>query len=129
MNMLLETSGGVTTGTCLTNTRVLKAAALKSELPVSSMHLVGSLVSTFHIQASQLDHGNSVTQHGLASHVTKFECHSFRLRSNIGVPFAQQKSCWRSQKLASASAFASESESESESFSFDTLQSGVWSQL
>ena len=30
-------------------------------------------------------HDNPVTQHGLASYVTKFESKSFRLRSNFGV--------------------------------------------
>jgi len=43
------------------------------------------------------DHDISVTQHGLASYVTKFESQSFRLRSKFGVAFAQQESCWRSQ--------------------------------
>ncbi len=38
------------------------------------------------------DHDNPVTQHGLASHVTKFESQSFRLRSKFGVAFAQQES-------------------------------------
>ncbi len=38
------------------------------------------------------DHDNPVTQHGLASYETKFECQSFRLRSKIGVAFAQQES-------------------------------------
>ncbi len=42
------------------------------------------------------DHDNPVTQHGLASYVTKFESQSFRLRSKVGVVFAQQESCWRS---------------------------------
>ena len=42
-------------------------------------------------------HDNPVTQHGLASYVTKFESQSFRLRSKVGVAFAQQESCWRSQ--------------------------------
>ena len=41
---------------------------------------------------------NPVTQHGLASYVTKFESQSFRLRSKFGVAFAQQESCWRSQQ-------------------------------
>ncbi len=41
-------------------------------------------------------HDNSVSQHGIASHVTKFESHSFRLHSTFGVAFAQQESCWRS---------------------------------
>ena len=46
------------------------------------------------------DHDISVTQHGLASYVTKFESQSFRLRSKFGVAFAQQESCWRrSQRL------------------------------
>jgi hypothetical protein len=49
------------------------------------------------------DYDNSVTQHGLASHVTKFASQSFRLRAKFGVAFAQQKSCWRSQQSASAS--------------------------
>ena len=46
------------------------------------------------------DHDISVTQHGLASYVTKFESQSFRLRSKFGVAFAQQESCWRSQQSA-----------------------------
>jgi len=46
------------------------------------------------------DQDNPVTQHGLASYVTKFE---IRLRSKFGVIFAQQESCWRSQQSASAS--------------------------
>ncbi len=50
------------------------------------------------------DHDISVTQHGLASYVTKFESRSFRLRSKFGVAFAQQESCWRIQQSASASA-------------------------
>jgi len=33
---------------------------------------------------------NPVTQHGLASYVTKFESQSFRLGSKFGVAFAQQ---------------------------------------
>ncbi len=45
----------------------------------------------------------SVTQHGLASYVTKFESQSLRLRSKFGVAFAQQESCWRSQQSASVS--------------------------
>jgi len=45
-------------------------------------------------------HDISVTQHGLASYVTKFESQSFRLRSKFGVAFAQQESCWRSQQSA-----------------------------
>jgi len=49
------------------------------------------------------DHDNPVTQHGLASYVTKFESQSFRLRSKFGVAFAQQESCWRSQQSASKS--------------------------
>ena len=49
------------------------------------------------------DHDISVTQHGLASYVTKFESQTFRLRSKFGVAFAQQESCWRSQQSASAS--------------------------
>ncbi len=49
------------------------------------------------------DHDKPVTQHGLASYVTKFESQSFRLRSKFGVAFAQQESCWRSQQSASAS--------------------------
>jgi len=44
------------------------------------------------------DHDNPVTQHGLASYVTKFESQSFRLRSKFGVAFAQQESCWRSSQ-------------------------------
>jgi len=47
------------------------------------------------------DHDNPVTQHGLASHVTKFESQSFRLRPKVGVAFAQQESC--NQQSASAS--------------------------
>ena len=47
------------------------------------------------------DHDNPVSQHGLASYVTKFESQSFRLRSKVGVAFAQQESCWRSQQSAS----------------------------
>ncbi len=46
------------------------------------------------------DHDISVTQHGLASYMTKFESQSFRLRSKFGVAFAQQASCWRSQQSA-----------------------------
>ncbi len=42
------------------------------------------------------DHDNPVTQHGLASYVTKFKSQSFRLRSKFGVAFAQQESWWRS---------------------------------
>ena len=42
---------------------------------------------------------NPVTQHGLASYVTKFESQSFRLPLKLGVAFAQQESCWRSQRL------------------------------
>ncbi len=49
------------------------------------------------------DHDKPVTQHGLASYVTKFESQSFRLRSKVGVAFAQQESCWRSQQSASKS--------------------------
>ncbi len=45
------------------------------------------------------DHDVSVTQHGRASYMTKFESQSFRLRSKFGVAFAQQESCWRSQRL------------------------------
>jgi len=41
-------------------------------------------------------HDNPVTQHGLASYVTKFESQSFRLRSKFEVAFAEQESCWRS---------------------------------
>ncbi len=48
-------------------------------------------------------HDNPLTQHGIASYVTKFESKSFRLHSKIGVAFAQQESCWRSQQSASAS--------------------------
>ena len=48
-----------------------------------------------------------VSQHGIASYVTNFESQSLRLRSNFGVAFAQQESCWRSQQ----SAFASKSKS------------------
>ena len=49
------------------------------------------------------DHHNPLSQHGIASYVTKFESKSFRLRSNFGVAFAQRESCWRSQQSASAS--------------------------
>ena len=45
------------------------------------------------------DHDNPVSQHGLASYVTKFESQSFRLRSKVGVAFAQQESCWRSRPV------------------------------
>ncbi len=50
------------------------------------------------------DHDNPLSQHGIASYVTKFESKSFRLHSNFGVAFAQRESCWRSQPSASASA-------------------------
>ncbi len=43
------------------------------------------------------DHHNPLSQHSIASYVTKFESKSFRLRSNFGVAFAQRESCWRSQ--------------------------------
>ena len=46
---------------------------------------------------------NPVSQHGIASYVIKFESQSFRLRSNFGVAFAQQESCWRSQQSAVSS--------------------------
>ena len=49
------------------------------------------------------DHHNPLSQHGVASYVTKFESKSFRLRSKFGVAFAQRESCWRSQQSASAS--------------------------
>jgi len=55
------------------------------------------------------DHDNPVTQHGLASYVTNFESQSFRLRSKLGVAFAQQEICWRSQQSASASVSKSKS--------------------
>jgi len=49
------------------------------------------------------DHDNPVTQHGLASYVTKFESQSFRLRSKVGVAFApavsSQQSAVSSQRL------------------------------
>ena len=38
---------------------------------------------------------NPVTQHGLASDVTRFESQSFIL---LGVAFAQRKSSWRTQR-------------------------------
>ena len=38
------------------------------------------------------DHHNPLSQHGIASYVTKFESKSFRLRSNFGVAFAQRES-------------------------------------
>ena len=48
-------------------------------------------------------HDNPVTQHGLASYVTKFESQSFRLRSKVGVAFApavsSQQSAVSSQRL------------------------------
>ena len=43
---------------------------------------------------------NPVSQHGIASYVIKFESQSFRLRSNFGVAFAPQESCWRNQQSA-----------------------------
>ncbi len=58
------------------------------------------------------DHDNSVTRHGLASHVTKFAGQSFRLRAEFGVAFAQRKSCWRSQQSASASKSKSKGQGE-----------------
>jgi len=51
------------------------------------------------------DHDVSVTQHGRASYMTKFESQSFRLRSKFGVAFAQQESCWRSQSQGARAAF------------------------
>ncbi len=47
------------------------------------------------------EHHNPLSQHGIASYVTKFESHSFRLHSKLGVAFAQRESCWRSQQSAS----------------------------
>jgi len=44
-----------------------------------------------------------VTQHALACYVTKFESQSFRVRSKIGVAFAQQESCCSSQQSAVSS--------------------------
>ncbi len=41
------------------------------------------------------DYDNPVSQHGIASYVTKFESQSFRLSSKFGVAFAQPESCWR----------------------------------
>ena len=35
------------------------------------------------------DHDNPMPQHGLENYVTKFESHSFRLRSKLEVAFAQ----------------------------------------
>jgi len=37
------------------------------------------------------DHHNPLSQHGIASYVTKFESKSFRLRSNFGVAFASAR--------------------------------------
>ncbi len=39
------------------------------------------------------DHHNPLSQHGIASYVTKFESKSIRLRSNFGAAFAQRESC------------------------------------
>jgi len=44
------------------------------------------------------DHHNPLSQHGIASYVTKFEIKSFRLRSNSGVAFAQRESESASQR-------------------------------
>ncbi len=38
------------------------------------------------------EHHNPLSQHGIASYVTKFESHSFRLHSKLGVAFAQRES-------------------------------------
>jgi len=47
-------------------------------------------------------HDISVTQHGLASYVTKFESQSFRLRSKFGVAFAQQSAVSSQQSAVSS---------------------------
>jgi len=54
------------------------------------------------------DHHNSLSQHGTASYVTKFESQSFRLYSIFGVAFAQRESCWRSQQSQSQGARGSQ---------------------
>jgi len=71
------------------------------------------------------DHDILVTQHGLASYVTKFESQSFRLRSKFGVAFAQQESCWRSQQSAVSSQQSAVSSQQS---AVSSQQSAVSSQ-
>jgi len=44
-----------------------------------------------------------MTQPGLVGYMTKSESQSFRIRSKVGVAFAQQQSCWRRQQSASNS--------------------------
>ncbi len=45
------------------------------------------------------DYDNPVSQHGVASYVTKFESQSFRLHSKLGIAFGQQESCTSNQRL------------------------------
>ncbi len=63
-----------------------------------------------------------LSQHGIASYVTKFESQSFRLHSKYGVAFAQRERCWRSQRSASAS----KSKSRGGPISGIVLGSGKW---
>jgi len=67
------------------------------------------------------DHHNPLSQHGIASYVTKFESKSFRLHSSFGAAFAQRESCWCSQQSASASASKSRGKGKPNSGTFEQV--------